>query len=809
MDLKRMGRISGFVAAVAMLAMVLQGCGSDGDGGSGISQDMYDALQADYDEAVADRDVAMAAQMAAMEAQTMAETERDTATAAQMAAMEAQAAAEARRDVAVAAQAVATAAAAAAETAKMGAEDAEAIAVAAQTMAEDERDAARLDVVAAEAAQAIAEAAKTAADAARDAAVTAQMAAEDAQEVAEDAAAAAMAAEMTAKAAEMTAKADLKVAQAAEMAAKAAQATAEAAEMTAKADLKAAQATQKKAEDDLATAIMERDDALAMVTTATDADAAARARVDAASIQRSARDVSTIRLVDVPEATGGAEVHGVSIPVSTTNTVEMFQGSGDIPGDGDLDASNGRSDPGKMKLTATRVGNTVTFTATADGNPADNVPAMVLIDIDDAVAGADGMTSHMEAVDLPGGVTKNIFLVSDIEAATTGTFGGANLPTGLEAATFDDGTQTTRHVIHNNVQFEDGDADTPIADRTSNTSGVINTADNPAIDITLGDAFTPSTATPVVAIQTNAMFSGTYAGVAGYYICNAGVATGCNAYLNGDDELILGGFGEDNANNGIIDGRWAFSPASSTRTTADSDYLIYGAWLKVPDSALGTGASAGISSGSNLFDAHAHDDDDADAGAVNDPGIHLDELAGKASYSGTAAGFFADRRVGVDAAVSGTFTATATLNADFATNADNDAGTISGKISDFVRDDGVETDWALTLGLLDYDAMENTEALADGNDNVDGVPGLTNLGLPSDAAGAFTAGATSGTASGAIWSGEWGVQLVGAGPSPATSEQHPTGVVGTFGAAGGSPEKLATGDAGFVGVIGGFGARKE
>ena len=51
MNLKRTGRKFGFVAAVAMLAMVLQGCGSDGDG-SGISQDMYDALQADYDQAV-------------------------------------------------------------------------------------------------------------------------------------------------------------------------------------------------------------------------------------------------------------------------------------------------------------------------------------------------------------------------------------------------------------------------------------------------------------------------------------------------------------------------------------------------------------------------------------------------------------------------------------------------------------------------------------------------------------------------------------------------------------------------------------
>jgi hypothetical protein len=550
---------------------------------------------------------------------------------------------------------------------------------------------------------------------------------------------------------------------------------------------------------------MERDDALAMLATETDADGAARARVDAGSIQKSARDVSTIRLVDVPagDADGDvSEVDEVSISVSDTNTVAMFQGSGDIPGDGDLNADNGRSGDGEMKLAATRVGNTVTFTATADGNPADNVPAMVLIDIDDAVAGADGMTSHMEEVDLPGGITKNIFLRSDIEAATTGLFGGANLPMGLETATFHDATQTTRHVIHNNVQFDDGDADTPIADRTADTAGVINTADNPAIDITLGDAFTPSPSTPIVSIQDNAMFSGTYAGAPGYYICNA--ADGCNAYVNGDDELILGGFTEAGASDGAVDGRWAFSPSVSTRDTVDSDYLIYGAWLKRPDSALGTGASAAISAGSNLFDAF-----DADGATANDDPINLDELEGKATYSGTAAGYFADRRVGVDDVASGTFTATADISADF-----GDAtalGTISGAVTDFVRDDGVETDWMITLGMLDLSATADPGGGpdADGNDNFDGIAGLTNTAVTSGDPGAFTPGATSGTASGASWAGEWGMQLVGAGPSSATRMQHPTGVVGTFGAAGGSPEKLATGDAGFVGVIGGFGARKD
>ena len=70
--------------------------------------------------------------------------------------------------------------------------------------------------------------------------------------------------------------------------------------------------------------------------------------------------------------------------------------------------------------------------------------------------------------------------------------------------------------------------------------------------------------------------------------------------------------------------------------------------------------------------------------------------------------------------------------------------------------------------------------------------------------------------------GEWGVQFVGAGATAAANQQHPTGVVGTFGAEHGSRqcdltdepamtqiEQEAIADEGFVGVIGGFGARKE
>jgi hypothetical protein len=376
------------------------------------------------------------------------------------------------------------------------------------------------------------------------------------------------------------------------------------------------------------------------------------------------------------------------------------------------------------------------------------------------------------------------------------------VPAGLGTVSFDNDSQTARYPIDNNVAVESDNqrADTPLAADTA--TGAINTADNPAIDIDLGASFTPSAAVPTVEVQRSASFDGTYAGVAGSYICNADLGSNCAIYLSVDDELVLGPPAADTGVRaaGAAD-LWTFSPAGPGISVVDGDYLIYGAWLKRPDSALGTGASAGISSGSNLFDAHAAG---ADAGDDNDDPIHLDELTGKATYSGSAAGFFADRRVGVDDAVSGTFTADATLNADFGTA--TAGGTISGMITDFERDDGVEADWLVNLGMVDFD----DDVAVDADGAITGaVSGSTNTDTADTGAGAFTPGTTSGTASGANWAGEWGVQLLGAGPTAATSLQHPTGVVGTFGATGGSPEKLDTGDAGFVGVIGGFGARKE
>ena len=782
MNLKRTGRMFGFVAAVAMLAMVLQGCGSDGDG-SGISQDMYDALQAELDDAEAAQmtaeaaaAAAMAAQMtaetaeaAAMEAQTMAEADAATAMAAQMTAEQA-------RQAAVTAQQIA-------EAAEMEARTAETAAMAAQATAETMRDTYQQGQMDAAAERDMYKTAKMEADTMLAAAVTAR-------EAAAAAAAAAKTAQAIAEAAKTDADTKLAAAETARDAALAAQATAE----------------MELAE--LKKAMMEESDAANMA-----AVAAQRARVDAAAIQASADDVTTTTVVG-----------GVAFTAdTTTNTVEMFQGSGSVPGDGpdtalvqgegegiaanetddafvtrqgeDVDPTgelrpnrgntNPATNPGVMTLTATRVGDTVTFKATADNDPTDATAAGVLINFE-ATAGADGMTSGMDEVDLPG-QTKHIFLMSDIEAPSTGSFAG-NKPDGLDnAADPAAGVTEFRYPVRTNWVYDPTDVTVADRNRPSVTADseslAINLGRHGSIAIELG-SFAPTAAAPTQEVQAGGRLPGSYAGVAGHFRCGnvadgGTAAAACTLVENADGEVIA-------------DGTWQFVPGATTIAFADADYLVFGAWLKKPDSAVGTGASAAISAGSDLFDVVVMTDDvNAQAADANN-GIRA--LTGKAKYSGTAAGYFAERHVDGNDAESGTFTATAELTASFGTTAE-DGGNISGKIDAFVRDDGQEVDWLVNLGTII-------------RSNVAGH--MSNMN-----AGGFVMGNTSGTASGAPWAGEWGVQFAGNNTIPGGTTRsttlHPRAVVGTFGAQHGSPSLVAadeSSDKGFAAVIGGFGARK-
>ena len=233
------------LVAGALLAAMLQGCASDGGGnGNGVSQAVYDALNAEVAAALktttAARAEAAAARPAAAAAQAEAEAARSAAAAARLKAAAAKsaeakaiaaaataqaAAAEARAagTAALAAAAAAKSAAATARTAETAARTAETAAKTAAAEAKEARTKAAADTAAAETA---AEAARAAEQAARTAAALATSEAE-----------AARAAETQAKAAEQAARLAETQAKADEQAAKTAEATAKAESATAKKQL--------------------------------------------------------------------------------------------------------------------------------------------------------------------------------------------------------------------------------------------------------------------------------------------------------------------------------------------------------------------------------------------------------------------------------------------------------------------------------------------------------------------------------------------------------------------------------------------
>ena len=755
MNLRKLGRMSGMIAAVAMLAMVLQGCGGDDNGG--VSQSVHEQLQTQLKQAEDERDAAKAAQATAKAAADAAMAAEKTAKEAQAKAEADQKLAEGLRDAAVAAQGAAEALRDAAVAAQATADKAAADAMAAQKMAEDEANAANLDKFAAEAAQKLAESeaatakeAAAAAMAAQEKAEAAEMAAKEAQEMAE-------AAKMTAMAAQEKAEADAAAAMAAQEKAEADAAAAMAAQEKAEADAAAAKAAQEKAEADAAAAKAAQKAAEDKLKGETDAEAAQRARVDAAAIQKSADDlpIVTVDLNSDGDTTDPGEAEG---SLSMTRTVAGFQGS-NPPGDRFSTATSGENVMGVVdgneswaSVKATRTGSKTMLKGTASTDDTDTTATMILFDFE-ATAGADGMTAGMTEVDVAGGRTRHVYLMTDIKSSRQDVFAGNNVPSGLSStlgnAGFHEASQATRYAVTNAV----------IGGAGTELQTAINVTTNAIVDIDPGP-LTPSAAQQTTTIAANAQFSGSFAGTPGTYTAN-GEGTFALNLTNGQVTATAGT-------------SWLFTP-SGTVTVVDSDYMIYGAWLDKPDSQVGTGLSAAVGQGNDLYLAG-----------------NVTGLEGKAKYKGSAAGFFAERHIGSDAAVSGTFTATAELTADFETN--EALGTISGVIKDFNRSgDGIpdddEVDWMVSLGAT--------------------APTATNGGFPT------AAGATSGAASGVNWTGEWGFQLLGDGPGVTDQHVHPSSIVGTFGAQHGSPKVLTpsaanpAADAGFAAVIGGFGARKQ
>ena len=159
-------------------------------------------------------------------------------------------------------------------------------------------------------------------------------------------------------------------------------------------------------------------------------------------------------------------------------------------------------------------------------------------------------------------------------------------------------------------------------------------------------------------------------------------------------------------------------------------------------------------------------------------------LSGTATYTGAAAGLWSERAAGARDGASGAFTADATLTADFG---QGPFLTLSGAIDNFRDASGNALgNWTATLA-------NETGGVTGGDINGGGF---------------VNSGNTTGAADGRNWSGGWVAQFFRRSAADPQTAQ-PTAVGGVFLAHDGTPAMAESGDQGFVGVIGAFGAEKQ
>ena len=169
---------------------------------------------------------------------------------------------------------------------------------------------------------------------------------------------------------------------------------------------------------------------------------------------------------------------------------------------------------------------------------------------------------------------------------------------------------------------------------------------------------------------------------------------------------------------------WTFKPGSITSGVPldqDDAYLYFGIWSSIPDNITGTYNFRYIEGGGGEQPANL---------------ARFNALTGSATFRGGAVGQYVTQgQVGGQNAKIGTFTATATLNADFGTDAE--AGTLSGSITDFKEGGSSLTGWQVTLGSTG------------------------NVGVASTIAAAVASGDTVANIGGLAVGGSWGANFYG------------------------------------------------
>ena len=299
-------------------------------------------------------------------------------------------------------------------------------------------------------------------------------------------------------------------------------------------------------------------------------------------------------------------------------------------------------------------------------------------------------------------------------------------------------------------------------------------------------------------VDANETFTGMYFGAMGEFQClGPSNQIGCGLMRNADGDVVVADTDANTA--GLQNGRWSFTPdPGATIMVPDQDWMVFGSWLTVPDSAAGAHRIGVFYNGMDVY-TPASDAFDA---------TNADGLRGSATYIGGAAGVYSHDSNGAatDGMSSGLFTADATLTANFDVNSNGDgtdAGdySVSGRIANF-RDTagrfigadtalnpndpvaGGENDWVVLLNAFSFVGETN-----------DGTTDLATIGATDhNDANANV----SGSADGLAWTGHWSGQFFGPGADAMDNSLAPSGVAGQFQA-----------DNANTAVVGAFGAMMD
>ena len=233
-------------------------------------------------------------------------------------------------------------------------------------------------------------------------------------------------------------------------------------------------------------------------------------------------------------------------------------------------------------------------------------------------------------------------------------------------------------------------------------------------------------------------FSGTFDGVRGTYSClalDSNTASSCGYTKNTHGEVTLILPEETPGDPNTITAQWTFKPTEGklARVPIIYDYATYGWWLYQN------------SDGEYNVDSFTADRDAP--GSDNFPSIRWDDITGTAEYVGSAAGYYAiraDAATGGEGAASGSFTARATLTANFEEKIDgSDGNSISGRIDQF----DVSGDWSIELRAVNIDT-DDSEFAGTGGTAIWTITGSEAFYESGEWSGQFRGQANDGTITG-------------------------------------------------------------